>query len=74
AAGKPVLFGPHSDDFRWVYQALEEAGGAICVADARQLAEAVRDLMRDPKRKAHLGRCARNVFLSHRGAVARTVT
>lgn len=74
AAGKPVLFGPHSDDFRWVYQALEKAGGAICVADARQLAEAVRDLMRDPERKAHLGRCARNVFLSHRGAVARTVT
>jgi 3-deoxy-D-manno-octulosonic-acid transferase len=40
AAGKPVLFGPHTDDFRWICQALEQAGGAIRVADGRQLAEA----------------------------------
>jgi 3-deoxy-D-manno-octulosonic-acid transferase len=29
SVAKPVLFGPHTDDFRWICQTLEAAGGAM---------------------------------------------
>jgi 3-deoxy-D-manno-octulosonic-acid transferase len=73
AVAKPVLFGPHTDDFRLIYQTLENAGGAICVSNAAQLAQKVGELMANPKKRARVGHFARAVFDNHQGAVVRTL-
>ena len=74
SVAKPILFGPHTDDFRWICQTLEKAGGAIRVHDADQLAARVVDLIVDQVDSRRVGRCAYGVFAKHRGAVARTLT
>ncbi len=73
SAAKPILFGPHTDDFRWICQILEKAGGAIRVHDADQLAARVVPLIVNPADSLRVGRCAYAVFARHRGAVARTL-
>lgn len=70
---KPILFGRHTDDFGWICQTLETAGGALRVDDERQLADQVRRLMADHEWRRHIGRCAHDVFSENRGAVARTL-
>ncbi|MBC2712475.1 MAG: hypothetical protein HGJ94_16265 [Desulfosarcina sp.] len=73
SVAKPVLFGPHTDDFRWICQALEHAGGAIRVFNADQLADNVRELILSKEKSSHVGRCAYEVFSKNRGAVERTI-
>jgi 3-deoxy-D-manno-octulosonic-acid transferase len=73
AVAKPILFGPHTDDFRWICQTLEKAGGAMRVHDADQLAERVVQLIGNPADGRRVGRRAYGVFASHKGAVARTL-
>jgi 3-deoxy-D-manno-octulosonic-acid transferase len=69
----PILFGPHTDDFGWICQTLEAAGGAIRVHDADQLAARVVHLIENQADRCRVGRCAYGVFARHRGAVARTL-
>lgn len=73
SAAKPILFGPHTEDFRWICQTLEDAGGAICVHDADQLAEKIIHLIGNKEDRRWVGRCAYDVFAENRGAVARTL-
>lgn len=73
SAAKPILFGPHTEDFRWICQTLENAGGAFRVHDADQLAEKVIHLMGNIEDRRRVGRCAYDVFAENRGAVARTL-
>lgn len=73
SVGKPILFGPHTDDFRLIYRNLEAAGAAIRVGDADQLAEKVGQLMLNKEESGRVGRCAYGVFVQHRGAVERTL-
>lgn len=70
---KPVLFGPHTDDFGWICQTLETAGGALRVEDERQLAGQTGRLMVNHDWRRHIGRRAYDVFLANRGAVERTL-
>jgi 3-deoxy-D-manno-octulosonic-acid transferase len=74
AVGKPILFGPHTEDFRWICQTLEHAGGAIRVSDSDQLAEKVCGLLKNPRHRNQIGRRAFEVFGKHQGAVERTLT
>ena len=73
SVAKPILFGPHTDDFRWICQTLEKAGGAIRVRDADQLSANVIHLIVNQAECRRVGRCAYGVFSKHRGAVARTL-
>ena len=73
SAAKPIIFGPHTDDFRWICQTLENAGGAIRVHDADQLAEKVIHLIENQEDCRVVGRRAYDVFAKNRGAVARTL-
>ena len=73
SVAKPILFGPHTDDFRWICQTLEKAGGAIRVRDADQLSAHVINLIVNQAECRRVGRCAFGVFSKHRGAVARTL-
>lgn len=73
SVAKPILFGPYTDDFRWICQTLEDAGGAIRVSDSLHLAARVRELLLDKSKNEAMGQCAYKVFHDNRGAVARTM-
>jgi 3-deoxy-D-manno-octulosonic-acid transferase len=71
--GKPVLFGPHMQNFADVARIFLEAGAAIQVKDERELESALRDLLTHPERCQELSRKALAVVAENRGAADRTV-
>ena len=71
--GRPVLFGPHMDNFREVVRIFLAEDAMIRVRDARELEGAAAGLLRDPDRGTALGARARDVVARHRGACARTL-
>ncbi len=73
ALAKPVLFGPHTANFRDVNEELLAHGAARRVADAAELEAALRDLLARPEAAAEMGRRARQVVDKHRGATRRTI-
>jgi 3-deoxy-D-manno-octulosonic-acid transferase len=73
AQGKPVLYGPHIENFRSVAGALAAQGGGFMAQDASELASLVLRLAADPKAIDAAGTSARRVVESQRGALARTL-
>ena len=71
-ADRPVVFGPHMENFARLAGALITAGGAIQPPDEAALAAALADLLRDPSHQAQLVERAREVLDPHRGATERT--
>lgn len=72
AAGKPVLFGPHMENFHDSVQVLVGRGG-IQVKDAEHLHRVVHDLLARPDRILELGSMARAAVSAVRGAGQRNV-
>ena len=70
--GKPVLFGPHMENFKDSVQVLVGRGG-IQVTTPDQLAKVASDLLARPEKVAELGQLARQAVGSIRGASARNV-
>jgi 3-deoxy-D-manno-octulosonic-acid transferase len=70
-AGKPVLFGPHMENFQPLVATWLAAGAAIEVRDADQLARELSALLRDPARRQNLAQAAANLAAIHRGATER---
>ena len=73
SVAKPILFGPHTEDFRWICRTLEDAGGAIRVLDSVDLADIAIRLALDAEERHRVGQAALGIFHQHRGAVARTL-
>lgn len=71
-AGRPVVFGPHMENFAALRDTLFATGGAVEVRDADSLAAAAAALLDDPGRRAALVERAMQALQPHRGAVART--
>ncbi len=71
-AGKPVLFGPHMENFSSLARSLVEADAAVQIADASELCERAAELLRAPARRADLVQNAERVLAVHRGATERT--
>lgn len=69
---QPVLFGPHTDNFRDLAAALESAGGGVRVIDAVHLAEVAGRLLANEQERRQLGERARATALQDGGAGART--
>jgi 3-deoxy-D-manno-octulosonic-acid transferase len=69
--GKPILFGPHMNNFRDVAALFLAADGAIQVADANALADAVLRLLDHPDDARQLGERARGVVNQQAGAASR---
>ncbi len=69
--GKPVLFGPHMDDFKDACNLLVCAGGGKMVANSSQLAQETITLLTCPDICAAMGRKARQTMEAHRGAAMR---
>ncbi|MEZ6004479.1 MAG: 3-deoxy-D-manno-octulosonic acid transferase [Planctomycetota bacterium] len=72
AAGKPVLYGPHTGNFRQETALLEEAGAARRVADAEELARVLATWHQDPAGWARMGQVGMGVVEKSRGATERT--
>ncbi len=71
-AGKPVLFGPHMENFLAVARSLLAHHAAIEVRDEEALGQRVAELLRDPDARRRLVENAEHVLASHRGATQRT--
>jgi len=72
ALGKPVLFGPHVQNFRVEAEALEAGGGGVMVADAAGLAREIGRLLGDAESREEMGRRGREVVGERRGAAGRS--
>jgi len=66
--GKPIVFGPHMQNFAEIATAFLEKGAAVQVTDGRQLEATLLELLDDPVRRASLGAAARALVEANRGA------
>jgi len=71
-AGKPVVFGPHMENFATLAKALVRKKGAIQVRDVDSLEMTIAGLLRDSDARQRLLENARDVLSKHCGATART--
>jgi 3-deoxy-D-manno-octulosonic-acid transferase len=71
-AGKPVLFGPHMENFSAVATKLVQSDAAMEAPDEGALEKAVAGLLRDPQRRTELAQRALGIVEPHRGATDRT--
>jgi 3-deoxy-D-manno-octulosonic-acid transferase len=72
--GKPVVFGPHMENFGTLAKALVTKEGAIEVSGADALEHAIAELLRDSEARQRLVNNAREVLKTHQGATARAAT
>jgi 3-deoxy-D-manno-octulosonic-acid transferase len=66
--GKPIVFGPHMENFSEIARAFVSNVAGIQVANDRELNEVMVSLMTDPIRRARLGAAARALVEANRGA------
>ncbi|MEZ5286878.1 MAG: 3-deoxy-D-manno-octulosonic acid transferase [Vicinamibacterales bacterium] len=71
--GKPIVFGPHMDNFREIADAFVAAGAAVRLEDEGLLEITLVELLGDPVRRAKLGAAARALVEANRGANGKTV-
>ncbi len=71
-AGKPVLFGPHMENFGPLASSLVSRGGAVQINSATELRRAMAHLLANPDEREKIVANARQVLEIHRGATART--
>jgi 3-deoxy-D-manno-octulosonic-acid transferase len=69
-AAKPVIFGPHMENFQPLAQRLVTSGGAICADDSQALSRAIRKAL-DPHAAGIMTREATALLALHEGATHR---
>jgi 3-deoxy-D-manno-octulosonic-acid transferase len=72
AAGKPIIFGAHMENFAMLARALVEQCGAIQIGSAFELEQSIIDLLHDAAFREKLVANAKSVLEAHRGATTRT--
>ncbi|NLG83158.1 MAG: 3-deoxy-D-manno-octulosonic acid transferase, partial [Firmicutes bacterium] len=72
ALGRPVLFGPHMENFRAARELLLAVGAAREVRSAAEIAAFFAELWEDPAQATEMGRRGREAIAANRGATART--
>ncbi|MDX1379971.1 MAG: lipid IV(A) 3-deoxy-D-manno-octulosonic acid transferase [Xanthomonadales bacterium] len=73
ALERPVLVGPHTFKSAEVADRLIDEGGALRVHDATSLADALSALLANAERRERMGRAARQLVASGRGALEHTL-
>jgi 3-deoxy-D-manno-octulosonic-acid transferase len=71
AHGKPVLHGPHMQNFRHASEQAKEAGASLMVQGSEELASALKSLKSDPQKRQQMGRAGAAFVKSHAGATER---
>ena len=72
--GKPIVFGPHMENFAEIAQAFLDQGAAVQVRNGRELGAALLALLGDPVRRASLGAAARALVEANRGARSKSLS
>jgi 3-deoxy-D-manno-octulosonic-acid transferase len=72
--GKPIVFGPHMQNFLEIADAFVSNGAGVQLSGAEELEEAFLSLMSDPVRRARLGAAARALVEANRGANDKSIT
>lgn len=73
AAGRPVIFGPHMENFRDLTVGLLASGGAVQIQDLAGLEAECTRLLSDPSERSRLAANGLRQLAAHRGAALRTV-
>ncbi|MBI4206959.1 MAG: lipid IV(A) 3-deoxy-D-manno-octulosonic acid transferase [Betaproteobacteria bacterium] len=73
AAGKPVLFGPHTYNFSEAAEGAVAAGAALRVANAEELMREARRLLADAVAAKRMGEAGLAFSKAHRGATQRVL-
>lgn len=71
--GKPVMFGPHVNNFREMTGKLARTGAGIAVKDGEDLFQRSRILLDDPVRRRAMGQAGRTLIVENAGATRRTL-
>ena len=71
-AGRPVVFGPHMENFAAITVRWLAADAAVQVRDAAELRTQLATLLGDPARRATLAQRAIALAAEHTGATTRT--
>jgi 3-deoxy-D-manno-octulosonic-acid transferase len=71
--GKPVIFGPHMQNFGEIAATFVSNDAAVQVRSTGELEETLLDLVGDPVRRARVGAAARALVEANRGATERTM-
>jgi 3-deoxy-D-manno-octulosonic-acid transferase len=71
-AGKPVIFGPHMENFSQLAGELVATGAALRVETAEQMADTCSQLLNDSALREQMGAAAWAVIRRHLGATQRT--
>lgn len=71
-AGKPVVFGPHMENFEPIVSQWLTADAAVRIADPESLRAQIAALLHDPLRCRALNERARSIASAHMGATERT--
>jgi 3-deoxy-D-manno-octulosonic-acid transferase len=72
--GKPIVFGPHMENFLEIADAFVSNGAGVQLAGDQELDEAFLSLIGDPVRRARLGAAARALVEANRGANEKSIT
>ena len=72
-ARKPVLFGPHMENFEPLVKLLLDAGGALQVPNLDALSGALEELLQKPDHAAAMGHAGHAALTRHAGATQRTL-
>jgi 3-deoxy-D-manno-octulosonic-acid transferase len=72
SARKPVIFGPHMENFASLAEQVVAKNGAVCVQDLAELIDTSRRLLRDAAAREQLVNNALRVLQPHQEATART--
>jgi 3-deoxy-D-manno-octulosonic-acid transferase len=71
--GKPIVFGPHMQNFKEIADTFMANGAAVQVQSDHDLEEVMLALLTDPVRRARLGAAARALVEANRGAKEKTL-
>lgn len=71
AHGKPVLHGPHMQNFREVAAASVDAGASVVCTTPQELADNLKDLLSDPAKRERMGAAATQLVKANAGASRR---
>ena len=70
---RPILIGPHMENFREIAELFLSQEAALCVKDASDLAERLRWLLLHPQVAREMGERAGLLLRRHQGATQRTL-
>ena len=73
AWGKPVVFGPHMENFAEIASLFVSRRAALQIGSSEELELTLMDLLDDPEKRRDLGTAAVALLAAHRGATERTL-